>query len=266
MTWLDDLPRVLQDLESRWSLRIGDPFDEATCSWVAPVALPDETSAVLKLGVPHFEGEHEIQGLRFWNGDPGVRLLAADDTLGAMLLERCLPGTPLRASPEPEQDVVIAALLRRLWRLPPALHPFRRLSDLTGFWINETLAQASHWADPKLTRDGLDFLKELPHTAPAEMLLATDLHAGNVLRAQREPWLVVDPKPFVGDPAFDATQHLLNCKSRLRSHPRETISRFADLLAVDTERVRLWLFARLAAEPRESWDNDAIAQARAVAP
>ncbi len=99
------------------------------------------------------------------------------------------------------------------------------------------------------------------------MLLATDLHAGNVLRSEREPWLVIDPKPFVGDPAYDATQHLLNCDARLRSDPRGTICRIADLLGVDRERIRLWTFARGAAEPRDDWrHDDSMALARAIAP
>ena len=85
------------------------------------------------------------------------------------------------------------------------------------------------------------------------VLLATDLHAGNVLQAQREPWLVIDPKPFYGDAAYDATQHLLNCEERLRSKPITTISRFADLLGVDPERVRLWTFARLASTSGGDW-------------
>ncbi len=80
------------------------------------------------------------------------------------------------------------------------------------------------------------------------MLLATDLHAGNVLRAEREPWLVIDPKPFIGDPAYDATQHLLNCEARLRSDPDRTIRRFSELLDLDYERVRLWTFARVAVQ------------------
>src|SRR5205807_4468425 len=84
--------------------------------------------------------EHEIHGLRFWDGDPTVRLLMADDDLGAMLLERCEPGTVLRALPECEQDVVISGLLRRLWRAPSAQHPFRPLSSLTKYWSDETLA------------------------------------------------------------------------------------------------------------------------------
>lgn len=99
------------------------------------------------------------------------------------------------------------------------------------------------------------------------MLLATDLHAGNALRAQREPWLVIDPKPFIGDPAYDATQHLFNCDTRLRSDPDGTIRRFADLLGVGYERVRLWMFARAAAEPRDEWkDSNWTALARDIAP
>jgi len=213
------------------------------------------------------EGEHEIEGLRFWNGDPTVRLLEADDDLGAMLLERCEPGTALRTLPEPEQDVVIARLLRRLWRPPVAPHPFRSLSAMIAHWHDETLAQAEHWRDDSLVREGLRVFKELAHTAPAHVLLATDLHAGNVLRARREPWLVIDPKPFVGDPAYDATQHLRNCDLRLRTDPNGTIRRFADLLGVDHDRVRLWMFARAAAEPRDDWKDDRLTHvARAIAP
>jgi streptomycin 6-kinase len=90
--WLNRVPEILRDLEHRWSLTLGVPYQDASCAWVAPATLADGTSAVLKIGMPHMEGEHEIQGLRFWNGDPTVRLLNADDELGAMLLERCDPG------------------------------------------------------------------------------------------------------------------------------------------------------------------------------
>ena len=266
--WLKRLPSTLRDLERRWSVSLGAPFDgeDVSCAWVAPVVRGDGTAAILKLGMPHMEGKHEIQGLRFWNGDPTVRLLEADDDLNAMLLERCEPGTALRALPEAEQDIVIARLLNRLWRSPSLPHPFRPLSAMTAYWSGETLSWAERWSDPGLVQEGLRLLEELPRTAPSEVLLATDLHAGNVLRAQREPWLVIDPKPFVGDPAYDATQHLFNCPERLRSDPQTTIGRFADLLGVDRERVRLWTFARAAAEPRDSWKDDRrAALARAIA-
>ena len=114
-------------------------------------------------------------------------------------------------------------------------------------------------------RDGLRLFDELSRPSVDDVLLATDLHAGNVLRAQREPWLVIDPKPFVGDRAYDATQHLSNCKDRMLTAPVAAIQRLADLLEVDGERVRLWMFARSAAEPRDTWNDDSVTLARLLA-
>jgi len=267
--WLARLPDAVAQLTHRWSLKVAAPFDgeEVSCAWVAPAVRADGTEAVLKLGMPHMEGQHEMQGLRFWDGDPTVQLLESDDDLDAMLLERCQPGTVLRTLPETEQDVVIALCLRRLWRSPAMAHPFRHLSELTQHWSVETLADSAKWPDAGLVREGLRLFKQLSADASRDVLLATDLHAGNVLRAEREPWLVIDPKPFVGDPAYDATQHLFNCDVRLRADPGGTIRRFADLLGVEEERVRLWTFARAAAEPRDEWHGDAaMALARAIAP
>jgi streptomycin 6-kinase len=265
--WLERVPGRVLELARRWSLTVGDPFDgDASGAWVAPAIRRDGTSIVLKLGMPHMEGEHEIEGLRFWAGDPTVRLLEADDELDAMLIERCEPGSSLREVPESEQDALIAGLLRRLWRAPSAPHPFRPLSVMTRHWSVEALAGGGRPADDGLVREGLRLFEELTLAAPTDVLLATDLHAGNVLRAAREPWLVIDPKPFVGDPAFDATQHLLNCRARLRADPLRLIRRFSDLLAVDADRVRLWTFARLAAEPGDERGGDGLELARALAP
>ncbi len=258
MAWLERLPRVLADLERRWEVTLGPPYDgpEVSASWVAPVRRADGSSAVLKVGLPHMEAEHEIDGLRFWDMDPTVRLFEADGALGAMLLERCEPGTALRSLPEPEQDVVIAGLLRRLWRVPSAPHPFRPLSEMIGSWIGETVSNEPRWSDPGLVRDGLRVFGDLLRGSTDDhVLLSTDLHAGNVLRSQREPWLVIDVMPFVGDPAYDATQHLLNCEARMRNDPHGTIARFANLLEVDAERVRAWMFARVAAESGGDWES-----------
>ena len=264
--WLERLPDMVEKSMRRWSLSLDQPLEgeEATCSFVAAVRREEGTPVVLKIGMPHMEAEDEIEGLRFWNGDPTVRLLAVNDEMRAMLLERCEPGTPLRDLPELEQDSIIATLLRRLWRKPSEAHKFRPLSVMTEYWTKETLARAQSWPDPELVREGLRLFRDLPRDASEEVLLATDLHAGNVLRAEREPWLVIDPKPFVGDPAYDATQHLLNCLERLRSDSVRTIQHFSDLLGLESERVRLWTFARLAAEPRDDWNNQKLALARTI--
>lgn len=259
-TWLQSLPVVLEELTGRWSLRISPPFDHAsvTCSWVAPVVRADGTPAVLKLGMPHMEGADEIHGLRFWNGNPTVRLLEADDDLGAMLLERCYPGHALHSEPEYEQDLVIAGLLKRLWRRstsPNATRGFRHLSEMLECWRQETMAQAQEWPDAGLVSEGLRLSQTLSKPLATDTLLATDLHAGNVLRSEREQWLVIDPKPFIGDAAYDLVQHLHNCEVRLHADPIGMVTRLADLAEVDTERLRLWTFARAAADPRAEWDN-----------
>jgi streptomycin 6-kinase len=183
-----------------------------------------------------------------------------------MLLERCEPGTHLRVLPEVDQDVVIAGLLKRLWQARGA-PPFRPLAALVERWTEETVSQMADWPDAALVRQGLDLWSELVRSTGREVPLASDLHAGNVLRAQRRPWLVIDPKPFVGDAAYDPTQHLLNCIDRLQSDFKGTVDRFADLLELDQERIRLWTFARLAAEPRHRWKNDTgFELARMIAP
>lgn len=265
--WLAELPDAIAEVTRRWNLIVEPPFngDEVTAAWVAPVTRADGSSAVLKFGMPHMEGADEIAGLRFWNGNPTIELFEADHDLNAMLLEKCDPGTSLRSEPENEQDVIVASLLKRLWRSPPPGR-LRPLSAMTGFWSAETLSDAEGWSDPGLVREGLDLFALLANEPVDEMLLATDLHAGNILRSTREPWLVIDPKPFVGDPVYDATQHLFNCRRRMTADPLPTISRFADLLEIETERVRLWTFARAAAEPRSRWDDWKMDLARALAP
>ncbi len=249
--WLANIPAAVAELVERWQLELEPPFErEPGPSWVAPVTRRDGARAVLKLGMPHMEAEHEIDALRFLDGDPTARLLEADVELNAMLLERCEPGTILRACPEEEQDEIIAQLLPRIWRLPPPEYPFRPLSTMIEYWIEEALEDEEQWTDRALIQEAIALFRELVGSAEEGVLLATDLHAANVLRAQRAPWLVIDLKPFVGDRAYDATQHLRNCSQRLGADPDGTIGRFANLLELEPLRVRLWTFARAVVDAR----------------
>jgi streptomycin 6-kinase len=230
---------------------------------ITRVSLPNGEPAILKLGVPHYEAEGEIAGLRFWNGDGTVRLLDADESNYSLLLELCDPGTPLSDRPAPEQDEVIAKLLKRLWR-PAPKSGFRPLAEMLARWSDEVRARESEWKDRALVEEGLAVFREFSAPYTEDALLFTDLHAGNVLASQREPWLAIDPKPFVGDRSYDATQHLLNCLERVLASPTQTIESFADRLELSHDRVRRWLFARAAVESRSDWGGtclDAIAWA-----
>ncbi len=250
------LPDIALELAVDWELQLGEPYlAGGRWAWVAPATNAAGDELVLKVGRRHWEAEHESDALALWNGDGAVRCLATttlEDTTG-LLLERCVPGVPLKDSvPEPEQDVILAGLLRRLWEHePPAGHPFRTLQDMCNGWttdLERRVPAVDGGSDAGLVRAGIEILRELPSSAHRSVLLATDLHAGNVLSAEREPWLVIDPKPFVGDPAYDPVQHMLNCDARLATDPAGLARRMADLLDVDPDRVRLWLFARCAQE------------------
>ena len=261
--WLTGLPRMVEQLEQRWSLSVGEPFQPGgQTAWVAPARSKDGSELVLKLAWPHREAEHEAEALRVWNGEGAVLLHASEalDGTTALLLERCTPGDTLASRPEAEQDSVIASLLLRLWREPPPGHPFRPLQQMCEEWADEfeqKAAARSISLDPGLAREGIALFRALPATADRNVLLCTDLHAENVLAAQREAWLVIDPKPYVGDPSYDALQHLLNCDRRLHADPHALARRVADLLGLERERLLLWLFARCV---QESPDWPALAE------
>jgi streptomycin 6-kinase len=252
--WLATLPGTVARLVREWSLAVQAPFTPGgQTAWLAPVRHHNGAERVLKVAWRHPEAEHEADALRAWVGLGAVRLYAAERTgdTSVMLLERCRPGTPLATVPEPKQDRVIAGLLRRLWIEPPGGHAFRALSEMCTSWADEfeqQVAAASGGTDSGLARDGMALLRALPTEADRAVLLVTDLHAGNVLAPEREPWLVIDPKPHVGDPAYDATQHLLNCVERLHADPAGLADRMAELLEVDPVRLRRWLFARCVQE------------------
>ncbi len=256
--WLNALPDLVEQAASAWELELGEPYlPGGQTAWVAPARnFRPGDELVLKVGWRHHEAEHEADGLRHWDGDGAVRCYAArplDDATTALLLERCTPGRQLRCSAsEPDQDVVIAGLLRRLWaRAPRVGHPFSLLAEICDQWagsFEQAFAADRRGLDTGLAREGSALLRRLPETAGSAVLPCADLHAGNVIAARREPWLVIDPKPFLGDPAFDVMQHMLNCDQRLGTDPEALVRRMAELLDLEPDRVRLWLFARCVQE------------------
>jgi streptomycin 6-kinase len=259
------LSDVLAEICAHWSLTPLATFAPgATTEWVGRVARADGSIAVLKLARRHFEADHEAAGLRAWNGVGTVRLLDAMslDNLDALLLEACEPGTPASSLPETEQDALVCTLLRRLWISPPADGPFRPLAQMCDVWADgvDVVRAGALLGDADLVRAGAELFRSLARdwSGPG-VLLATDLHAGNVLAAEREPWLVIDPKPYVGDPTYDLTQHMLNCTERLLADPRGFAARLASLVDLDADRLCQWLFARCIVECDEQPHLAAVA-------
>ncbi len=257
--WVADrLPAAVRAATRHWALRLEPPYEPGGyCSWVAPGVDAHGRPVVLKVGWPHEDAAYEPVALRAWAGDGAVLLLDGLDGLDdlgtrALLLERCDPGMTLGetfvGADEPRQDDVLAGLLRRL-RAEPAPPGLPTLEAMCVRWAaslreRRTALAGAAPLDDDVVEAGLADYVALAASAPEQVLLCTDLHAGNVLSARREPWLVIDPKPHVGDAAYDATQHLLNCPARLTADPVGPARRMAGLLDVDPDRVVRWLFAR----------------------
>jgi streptomycin 6-kinase len=248
--WLAALPGEIEAIAAGWAVTLGEPYEPGgQTAWVAPAHSTTYGDVVLKVGWRHMEAEDEAAGLREWNGEGAVRVFA-DGRHGqttALLLERCLPGRTLADRPEDEQDTVISTLLRRLWREPADRAAFRPLQVMCEYWADSferKLARGVVAVEPEIAREGAQLFRSLPESAAVNLLLCTDLHAENVLASEREDWLVIDPKPFYGDPTYDALQHLLNCEDRLLADPVALATRVARLLGLDPERLLLWLYAR----------------------
>ena len=240
--WLERLPRLVQECVEEWSLELGDPFPYAHASLALPARLPDGSDAVLKVCLPHRESEHEAAALVRWDGDGAVRLLAHDPLRDALLLERCHPGTHLRGVDPHVALAVLAALLPRLW--VPAGEAFRPLAEEAAWWVSYLPERWEHAGRPferALLDATVEALEELAPTQGEQVLLHQDLHADNVLRAEREPWLAIDPKPLAGEREFSLAPIVRSFElGHGRAEVLHRLDFLVDALGLDRERARLW--------------------------
>ncbi|MFY1675269.1 aminoglycoside phosphotransferase family protein [Plantactinospora sp. WMMB334] len=249
--WLTELPRALAELAADWELTVGGRY-ELSYHFVVAVTCADGRPAVLKLGVPSGDSlRTEAAALAAFAGRGAVRLLRADLGRGALLLERAEPGGRLRdlvPGRDDEATAVAARVLRRLAVPPPPDCP---LPDLVAYAAGFDDYLAAHGDGGPLPADLVrragGLLRELCASAPGRVVLHGDLHHDNILRAEREPWLAIDPHGVVGDPGFEIGALLYNPEPDDRD-PALTalvparVEQLADLLPMPTERVVGWGF------------------------
>ena len=254
--WLEALPQLVGECADRWSLVLEEPIDTPV-SLVMPAG-----EVVLKLNAPsHVEADREADALAAWQGAGAVRLLARDDERRALLLERCLPGTRLWDAEEDEVGVM-TELLQRLQLELDDDHPFVRLADEADRWAWDVAVRYEEAGAPferPLLELALDVYRTVDRSA--SWLVNQDLHGGNVLRAEREPWLVIDPKPLVGERELEATGPLRNTAD---------VWRWLDALTelgFDRERARGWGVAQNLAwawDQRDGWVDGHVDEARRI--
>lgn len=250
--WIAALPGLAADLLDRWRLTPDGPSASGAVALVLPVRRADGTAAVLKLQPVDQETVGEPIALRAWAGAGAVRLLDHDPASGSMLLERLDADRSLADMEDDEAALVILAeLLARLVAVP-APAGLRTLADVATGLLDRVPAALERVdaADRRLIERCADPLPELI-TEPGDRLLHWDLHYGNVLAGDREPWLAIDPKPLAGDPGFDLLPALHNRWSDVIATgdaARAAGRRFdlmTEALGLDRDRARGWTLARI---------------------
>jgi streptomycin 6-kinase len=251
--WLERLPALLADCQSRWNLTSGPPYTNLSFNYVAPATLANGTTAVLKAGVPRPELEHEIAALRLYDGRGAVRLLAADGEAGVLLLERLEPGTTLTTLRDDDERTLIASeVMRKLWRPLPAGHPFTSVAQW-GAGFSRLRRQFDGGTGPfpaRMVEVAESLFDDLLASSGAPVLLHGDLHHENILSAMREPWLAIDPKGVAGEPAYEAGALIRNPIPAIFEEPdparlsARRLDILSDVLAMDRQRLLEWSVAQ----------------------
>lgn len=245
--WVAALPGLVDVLLERWSCTPTGPVMHGQVGIVVPVRRPDRTPAVVKVSFPHPGNVHDPDAYATWAGNGATRLFARDDDNFAMLLERASQHTLATVTDHEQALTIQGRLAHRL--AVPAPPGLPRLSGQIDQWEHEILTTAAAFGNP-VPREVLDAtvatLRELGPDQP-DILVHADLHDANILASDREPWLAIDPKTWVGDPAHDALNVIRSPRFTevfRSSNMRQTVLRYLDIYCdaaeLDIERARRW--------------------------
>ncbi|MFI1052355.1 aminoglycoside phosphotransferase family protein [Streptomyces griseoruber] len=247
--WLGELPGILRELADAWGCVPDGDVLHGGVGIVVPVMTPAHGPAVIKVSYPHPGNVHEPDAFAVWGGRGAVRLLARDDARFAMLLERVRAESLAEVEDTDEVAAVAGTVSRRLAVAAPGGLP--RIRDMAAGWEEELRldrVELAHGVAERSFGAALATVRELGPEQP-RLVVHGDLHARNILRAEREPWLAVDPKGWAGDPAYDGGTLLKALGLRLISlDDRADVGKaalrvldvFSEAAGLDRERVGRW--------------------------
>jgi streptomycin 6-kinase len=247
--WLAALPQTLAACEAQWQITLGPPFPNLSYHYVAPGIRADGLPVVVKACSPTGEFAQEAAALRIFDGHGMAQLLATDDAHEIMLLERLLPGDTLATLQDDDAATRIAAgVMQSLWQPVPEAHPFATVAD----WRRglDRLRQRYDGGTGPIPADLVAraerLFAALQTSAAPPVVLHGDVHHNNILAAQRAPWLAIDPKGLIGEPAYEIGPMLWNPRRDLllRLDPAAIVARriaiLSEMLEIDQARLYGW--------------------------
>ena len=264
--WIAALPGLVKELLERWSCAPTGPVMHGRVGIVVPVRRRDVSSAVLKVSFPHPGNVHEPTAFAAWAGRGAVLLFERDDARFAMLLEQVERRTLVDLDDDDEAAAVCGRLTRRLAvPAPPDVPRLSERATAQEVQLREASEALTAHVPRRVVEMAAGTIRELGREQP-DTLVHGDLHYKNVVRANREPWLAIDPKGFAGDPANDAISVAIGGFQRqlaaddLCAELRRRLEIFADAAELDRDRVIRWTQAR--ALLHACWKRKASGRAR----
>jgi streptomycin 6-kinase len=253
--WVDRLPGLVDLLLEEWELSVDGLMMHGYVALVVPVRTRGGRPAVLKVSYPDEESEHEHLALQHWAGRGAVKLLRADPRRSAMLLERLHPERLVDLW-DVEACEVVAGLYRQLHR--PALPQLRLLSTYVERGADHLAGLPRNAPLPRrLVEQAISLSHDFAvDPATTGTMIHGDLHYENVMAADRQPWLAIDPKPLNGDPHYEVAPMLWNRFEELagpasplsvRDGVRQRFHTLVDHAELDEHRARDWVVVRMLA-------------------
>jgi len=249
LAWLDDLKNIIANTEKTYNLSNIKVLPNLSFNYTTTARQNNEQNIIVKFCLPGDEADNEIDALNAMSSDGIVQLIDYDKKQGVLLLEECLPGNTL-ASVDDEHKAtrIIANIIKKIQKPKaddhcfPSTHDwFKRLESKvelpSGF-------QSSHLDKAK------NIAMALHQNMGEPVLLHGDLHHFNILSAQRQPWLAIDPKGVIGPPEYECGAFLRNPIPEIASKPdlkpilASRVDVFAEMLGYDRQVIISWGYAQ----------------------
>jgi streptomycin 6-kinase len=245
--WLSGLPYLVAQLSKTWKLLDLQPMGNLSYNYVLG-GMQKDRPIILKLGLDKPTLQREAAALLHFAGHGSAKLLDQDSNLGALLLERVVPGHRLKDLFPAQEEKSVNIVCHIIKDLQSVSTPKSGLFPNVGDWLTTF---DKNWSIPQHHLDHARTLsKYLLSTSTQSVLLHGDLHHSNILSSGDDTWLAIDPKGAIGEPTYEVGAFIRSPYLKLLKEENKMIliqSRIIALaknLGFDEQRIRDWSYVQ----------------------
>ncbi len=242
--WIDALPYTISKIAKKYNLTNLAPVNNMSFNYVAS-GYQNNKPIILKISINSKVLTNEASCLKAFAKHGAAEVIADDNNM--IIMQRAVPGITLKdyfLANEAQATEALCSIIKELHLANiPKNHNFYYVKELLKILDKELDIPNEILSRARLLKD------ELLNSTKKEVLLHGDLHHGNILK-NGDGWLVIDPKSFIGDPAFEPAAYLCNPIPELlqKDNAREIIANRTALLAeqldIPEQRITDWLYVK----------------------